>query len=79
MTTLHERLQDFADDYPVTCDIDRKAVALLREAAAALRTKQPAGEDCENMIDPVQIKVSIPGQLGTTVRFVERSWLYPNN
>ena len=125
MTTLHERLQDFADDYPVTCDIDRKAVALLREAAAALRSKQPAaregetingvdggtsapctattgqakqvqtadtppsttantskqaaGEDCENMIDPVQIKVSIPGQLGTTVRFVERSWLYPNN
>jgi len=46
---------------------------------AALRTKQPAGEDCENMIDPVQIEVSIPGQLGTTVRFVERSWLYPNN
>jgi len=42
-------------------------------------SKQAAGEDCENMIDPVQIKVSIPGQLGTTVRFVERSWLYPNN
>jgi len=38
MTALHERLQDFADDYPVTCDLDRKAVALLREAATALQS-----------------------------------------
>lgn len=38
MTTLPERLQDFADDYPVTCDLDRKAVALLREAATALQS-----------------------------------------
>ena len=48
-------------------------------STTANTSKQAAGEDCENMIDPVQIKVSIPGQLGTTVRFVERSWLYPNN
>lgn len=40
---------------------------------------EPQLDDCENMIDPVQIEVSIPGQLGSTVRFVERSWLYPNN
>lgn len=38
MTTLPERLQDFADDYPVTCDLDRKAVALLLEAATALQS-----------------------------------------
>lgn len=31
----------------------------------------------EDMINPIQIEISIPGELGTTVRFVERSWLYP--
>jgi len=49
MTTLPERLQDFADFFPVTCGLDREAVALLREAATAL---QPSvGGVVETMIN----------------------------
>ena len=43
-------------------------------------SKQAAGEaQSEDMIDPVKIEISIPGELGKTIRFVERKWLYGND
>ena len=45
-------------------------------------TQQQGGEQeaqSEDMLDPVKIEISIPGELGKTIRFVERKWLYGND
>ena len=59
------------------------ALAAIEKALTqqqANTSKQTAGEaQSEDMIDPVKIEISIPGELGKTIRFVERKWLYGND
>lgn len=51
-----------------------------KSTAAALPVESGEQEaQSEDMIDPVKIEISIPGELGKTIRFVERKWLYGND
>lgn len=58
MSALTERLLDFADDYPVTCELDRQAVTLLREAATALQSHPDALAGASGEVVAWQVKAA---------------------